>query len=68
MRQANLQAAAQRQQGEMALWQGDQQQQASTIGAIGTGLQGLSGAASQYDEAVYRGTMKDSFGLYPRTK
>jgi len=68
VRRANQQAAAQRQQGAMDLWQGDQQQNASLIGAIGSGLKGISALGSQYDTDVYHGTLKDTFGLYkPRT-
>lgn len=70
VRQANLQAAAMRQQGAMGLWQSQQQKDAATLSAIGTGIQGVGTMMSQYDAAVYHGTEKsDPLGLYPqRTK
>ncbi|BCU77953.1 hypothetical protein [Luteolibacter sp. LG18] len=69
VREANLEAMAMRQQGAMGLWEGQQQKSAATIGAIATGVKGVGSVISQYDEAVYRKTMPDTFGLYSgRTK
>ena len=62
-----MQSASMLQAGAMAQWSGNQAYKAGMISAAGTALKGLSGAASEYDDAVYTGRAKDTFGLY-RTK
>ena len=65
-RQASMQAASDRQAGAMGLWranaagqigvwQGQQQQEAGMIGALGTGLGGIGNAVSAYGHNKFTG-------------
>lgn len=49
-RQANMQAAAQRAQGAMDLWQGEQAESAGNLNALATGVGGIASATETYEK------------------
>lgn len=56
-RATSMQASSFRQQGKMGLWQAKQAKKAATIGAIATGIQGVSQAVSAFGHNRYSGAL-----------
>jgi hypothetical protein len=63
-RRTAMQAAAIRQRGEMAAWEGKQQATSATIGAIGGLIGSTAKLGGQYSDFAKIGALPDTFGIY----
>lgn len=57
-RATTMQTASIRHAGQMGIWEAKQAKKASTIAAIGTGIQGITSAVSAYGHNKYTGAIK----------